>query len=113
MSEYKYYTVIDFPKSGDTYGKFKSKSPKRAAKKAFSKLAKLTKIENGNGKFIVFTIMNIHTQKRYKYIGTRVKLVKPKEIIISGKKIIYKYDNVIGKYNKELNKINKVNKQSK
>jgi hypothetical protein len=110
MSEYKYYTVIDFPKSGDTYGKFKSKSPKRATKKAFSKLAKLTKIENGNGKFIVFTIMNIHTQKRYKYIGTRVKLVKPKEIIISGKKIIYKYDNVIGKYNKELNKINKVNK---
>jgi hypothetical protein len=112
MENKKYiYTLLNFPKEGTNYGLFKSTSPKRAAKKAFGKLAKSIGLTNANGSFIVFSIKNINTKKEYKYIGSRVKLVKPIEVILkNGKKIYYKYEHLVGKYNRELNKINNKNK---
>lgn len=105
------YTLLNFPKEGINYGLFKSNSPKRAAQKAFGKLAKSINLTNANGSFIVFIIKNIKTKKEYKYIGSRVKLVKPINIILkNGKKISYKYEHLVGKYNSELNKISNKNK---
>ena len=112
MENKKYtYTLLNFPKVGVNYGLFKSSSPKRAAQKAFGKLAKSIDLTNANGSFIVFSIKNINTEKEYKYIGSRVKLVNPIEVILkNGKKIIYKYEHLVGKYNSELNKIKNKNK---
>ena len=105
------YTLLNFPKAGTTYGLFKSNSPKRAAQKAFGKLAKSIDLTNANGSFIVFSIKNMYTHKEYKYIGSRVKLVNPIEVILkNGKKILYKYEHLVGKYNSELNKIANKNK---
>ena len=107
----KTYKLLNFPKQGTNYGLFKSNSPKRAAKKAFGKLAKSINLTNANGSFIVFSIINVETNKEYKYIGSRVKLIKPIEVVLkNGKKIVYKYEHLIGKYNSELNKISNKNK---
>ena len=99
------YTLLNFPNEGTNYGHFKSASPKRAAQKAFGKLAKSIELTNSNGSFIVFTMQNIKTKKEYKYIGSRVKLVEPSVVIKNGKKISFKFQHIIGKYNNELNKL--------
>jgi hypothetical protein len=106
-----YYTIVDFPKDNQNYGTYEGKYPKSAANKAFSKLLQFIKTTNNLqkddflGKFLVFVIKNINTNKEYKYIGNRIKLHNPIEKIINGRKIIYRYKNVIGKYNPELDKI--------
>jgi hypothetical protein len=99
------YTVVDFPKENETFGRFTGSSPKRAANKAFTRLAKISKLNNTNRQFIVFTILNLTNDKEYKYIGTRVKLVKPRTVNRGGKKIVYKYINTVGKYKEVLNNI--------
>ncbi len=98
------YTIVDFPKENKTYGEFSGASPKRAADKAFTKLYKLSKINNNSSDFLVFTIKNKRTNKEYKYIGKRIKLIKPIVVKRGGKEITYKYINTIGKYSSELNK---------
>ncbi len=97
------YTIVDFPKEDTTYGEFSGASPKRAADKAFTKLYKLSKINNNSSDFLVFTIKNKRTNKEYKYIGKRIKLIKPIVVSRGGKEITYKYINTIGKYRSELN----------
>ncbi len=104
------FTIIDFPKDNQTYGKFKSKIPKVAANMAFDELLKHIKIDKKTddafyGKFIVFMIKCLKTNKLYKYIGTVVKLKNPVKKMIDGKYITYEYKSVIGKYNKELDKL--------
>ncbi len=99
------YTVVDFPEERKNFGRFKGSSPKRAAMKAFTRLAKISKLNNTDRQFIVFTILNLTNDKEYKYIGTRVKLVKPRTVNRGGKKIVYKYINTVGKYKEVLNKI--------
>jgi hypothetical protein len=100
------YTIVNYPRNNETYGEFIGSSPKRAAHKAFSKLAKLSNLNNKSEDFLVFSIINKRTNKVYKYIGKRIKLSEPREVIRNGKKIIYKYVNTVGKYKKELNLIN-------
>ena len=103
-----YYTIVDFPNDGEYYGEYEGKYPKIAANKAFTKLLKFTNnLEEDDflGKFIVFVIKNINTNKEYKYIGNRIKLQNPIHKVINGKTIIFKYKNVIGNYNSELDKI--------
>ena len=99
------YTVLDFPNEKETFGRFKGNSPKRAAMKAFTRLAKISKLNNTDRQFIVFSILNLNNEKEYKYIGTRVKLIKPRVVNRGGKKIVYKYVNTVGKYKEVLNKI--------
>ena len=57
------------------------------------------------GKFIVFVIKDISTNKEYKYIGNRIKLQNPITINKNGKEITYRYKNIIGKYKPELDLI--------
>ena len=103
----KYYTIVDFPKTNQTYGKFSGTIPKKAASKAFSVLSKYMKQNNDDlfGKFIVFVIKDIETNKEYKYIGNRIKLHNPVVVNKNGKEITYNFKNVIGVYNPELDKI--------
>jgi ABC-type enterochelin transport system ATPase subunit len=101
-----YYTIVDFPKENQTYGKFSGTCPKNAASKAYSVLFKhLKDKENLFGKFIVFVIRDINNNKEYKYIGNRIKLENPVVVSKNGKEIIYNYKNVIGIYNPDLEKI--------
>jgi len=95
------YTIVDFPVKNKTYGNYSGNKPKQAAEKAFIDL--LNHVGEGfkndsEGKFIVFTIRDINnTIVEYKYIGTVVKLNKPKGN--------YMYKNVITKYNCKLDKL--------
>lgn len=105
-----YYTIVDFPDTNMNFGKYKGKSPKIAANKAFSTLINFIILDENNendtfGKFIVFVIKDIDTNKEYKYIGNRIKLQNPITVNKNGKEITYKYKNIIGKYKKELDLI--------
>lgn len=96
----KVFTVVDFPKKGKNYGRYYSDSPKAAAKKAFSKLSRKINLKNSNQRnLLVFTIKNLDSGKKFKYIGTRVELFEPITIKRANKVITYKYKNIIAKYN--------------
>ncbi len=99
------YVVVDFPEVGKTFGGFMGSSPKQAANKAFTKLAKMSQLNNSKRQLLVFVMRNLDTGKEYKYIGSRVKLANPKKVSIAGKEVIYRYKNIVGKYRPELNKI--------
>ena len=72
-------------------GRYKSKNPISAAKKAASKLFK-----KGSAKTeITFTIRETtagSAKKTYKYLATRTKKVKPVKVVIKGVEIVYEYD---------------------
>jgi hypothetical protein len=107
MNNNKNYCIVDFPEDDQIYGNFTGSIPKKAANKAFSFLLKFLNEDINNdlsGKFIVFTIKNIESNKTYKYIGTRIQLKNP---IFSkdNRNIKYLYKNVIGKYKPELDLI--------
>lgn len=99
------YVIVDYPEEGKTFGKFMGSSPKQAAMKAFTKLAKVSQLNDAKRQLLVFVMRNQTTGKEYKYIGSRVKLAKPKKVSIGGKEVIYRYKNIVGKYRDELNKI--------
>jgi hypothetical protein len=108
----KRFTILDFPEDNKTFGLFKSNIPKKAGNEAFLSLLNHIDFNKKNnydsffGKFIVFVIKDIDTNKMYKYIGTVVKLNKPVNYTLNnGKEIKYYYKTVIGKYKKELDKI--------
>ncbi len=95
----KAYRIVDFPNPGDKFGRYQGKEPAKAAKKAFTKLARLSKLNNSNQKFIVFVIEEIGGEKKqHKYMGQRVKLDKPKVVKIGDKEITYKYQNIVNVY---------------
>jgi len=108
-NNYSYYTIVDFPDINRNFGKYKGRSPKIAANKAFSTLIHFVILDNNEndsfGKFIVFIIKDISTNKEYKYIGNRIKLQNPITINKNGKEITYRYKNIIGKYKPELDLI--------
>lgn len=101
----RYFTVIDYPKTGEVFGMFRASTPKQAANRAFTKLGKIFDVKNENNKWLVFNLQEISIKngkvikgKMYKYIGTRVQLVKPIIRNINGKMIQYKYKNIVGSY---------------
>ena len=106
MSYNNIYSIVDFPNDKELYGNFEGNNPKSAANKAFSYLIKfIDKNYDNQGKFLVFVIRNMSTNKEYKYIGNRIKLENPVVVSKNGKEIIYNYKNVIGIYNPDLEKI--------
>ncbi len=97
------YELVDFPKQGDSYGVYKGSTPKQAAKKAFSKLARLSHLNNSNQKFIVFVIREKVSNKNgvkreFKYMGQRVKLERNIEIKRGNKTVTIKYKNIVNKF---------------
>ena len=64
------FTIVDFPEDNQTYGRFSSIVPKKAANKAFSAITKAIMTNENNddyfiGKFIVFVIRDIRNNKEY------------------------------------------------
>lgn len=104
----KKYVIVDFAndENGLAPKIFNENAPKKAANKAFSYLLQFMDIDKDNddfllGKFLVFVIKNIETNKEYKYIGNRIKLANPIKI----NNVKYEYKNIIGKYNPVLDLI--------
>lgn len=96
------YSIVDFPKDGKLFGKYKSSTSKKAAEKALSDLSVIVKDEidfnkNNSGKFIVFVLINNETKEEIKYLGTRIRL--------DDRLKKYKYKNVVGIYKDELDLI--------
>lgn len=96
----RHFTIVDFPKQGDTHGNYSGVTPRRAASKAFTQLAKLYNFKNSTNdyKYISFTIRERarnNVNKEYTFYGTRVKLFKPTVVNHNGKKIKYYYKNII------------------
>jgi len=98
----RYFTVVDFPKKDNTFGRYKGVRPCDAASKAFSQLARIVNLKNSNKKnHMVFTIKEISqggSGKCYTYIGTRVELDQPIMKNIGGKNVYFKHKNIISKY---------------
>ena len=96
------FTILDFPKKGQEYGRYLSTSPSNAASKAFTQLSRIINLKNSNVKnHVIFTIRETtqgSPEKTYTYIGTRVELEQPIIQNISGKQITYRFKNIISKY---------------
>lgn len=110
----RFFTVVDFPKKGNTFGLFKSQYPKQAGNRAFTKLSRMIDLKNNSNKWLVFNIQEIFMNKKtnkiekgkiYKYLGTRVELVKPIIRNINGHEITYKYKNILASYKKYFDSI--------
>lgn len=96
----RHFTIVDFPNQGESYGNYFGSTPRRAASKAFTKLAKLYNFKNSTNdyKYISFTIKEKtpnSSNKEYTFYGTRVKLFKPTIVNHNGKTIKYYYKNII------------------
>ena len=105
MSTHKKYKIFDYPQQGMVYGEFKGKYPGQAAKKIFTKLAYEQNFTNSNNKkAIVFSIMNMKDKKELRYVGTRIKLMKPVNLTLrSGKTISFRYKNIVTRYKEYYN----------
>lgn len=96
----RYFTIVDFPQEGRSHGSYSGSTPRRAASKAFTQLAKLYNFKNSTNdyKYISFTIRETtrnSANKEYTFYGTRVKLFKPTIVNHNGKTIKYYYKNII------------------
>lgn len=96
----RYFTIVDFPQEGKSHGSYSGSTPRRAASKAFTQLAKLYNFKNSTNdyKYINFTIRETtrnSANKEYTFYGTRVKLFKPTVVNHNGKRIKYYYKNII------------------
>ena len=85
--------TIEKSETGFTGGRYNSKTPGGAAKKAATRLFRST-----NKKVLTFTIRQTtqgSDKKLYKYEAKRIKLTKPVIITIKGKEIKYEYKTVV------------------
>jgi hypothetical protein len=93
------YHIVDFPEIGKNFGNFTSNIPSRAASKGLTQMLKKVPVNNpDNNKFIIFTIENKDTGKRYKYIGIQVKLQNPINVRENNNTSGYKYRNIVSNY---------------
>lgn len=107
------FELVDYPSMGDVYGNYSGSSPGQAAKKIFNYLAKKTSFnvtgnkQNSNTKnAIIFSLREkgVSSSKKYEYLGTRTKLIKPTVITYpTGKKVEFKYKTIVTKHKKTLN----------
>lgn len=101
------YTIIDYPINNKTTGMYKGKRPIQAAKKALSRITRDLDHHNNKGnnnKLLVFEMKCLDNGKQFKFIGTRVKLNKPKTINIGGKMVTYKFKNLVSHFDDYIKK---------
>ena len=97
----KRYTIIDYPSDNKTTGLYKGKRPIQAAKKALSRLTRDLDHHNNKGnhnKLLVFEMKCLDDDNIFKFIGTRIKLNKPKKVNLGGKTITYNFKNLVSYY---------------
>ena len=102
----KRYTIVDYPKTNKNTGIYTGKNPKQAAKKALSRLSRDNDINNNkqkDTKLIVFELKCLDNNKIYKFIGTRVRLNKPRIINRGGKEVKFNFTNLVSYYDDYVN----------
>lgn len=96
LSEVNYYKITDHNKN-NYYEKYAWKIS-LVATKAFMNITKRNDIKYDTE--INFTIKRVKPYKKFNYVGKKVKLNQPQEVVTpNGKKIIYKYSNSIKRVN--------------
>jgi hypothetical protein len=107
MTEKNNYTLLNFPKEGEKYGKYTGKSPGIVANKIFNKLMKYYNfMDNIDGKkYLVFEFQNMMTGKIYEYIGTPIILQNPISVNIHNQNISVNHRSIVVKYDKIMKEI--------
>lgn len=99
----RYFKVVT--EGGDPHGRFSGAKPKQAANKALTSLLKSKektgKSTNGEIKFSIVECTRGSKHKTYNYVGERVELENPMEVVIGSgadkKTIKYKFNNKVMK----------------
>lgn len=73
------YSVNNYPKPNNTYGKFVCKTPLCAAKKGFNLLHDKFDLRNSEDekKYLQFSIINNGTKEIHKFLGVKIILKEP------------------------------------
>ena len=110
----RYFKVVDT--EGITHGRFSGRTPKQAANKAFTSLCKTTVGGGLNGEIKFSIVESTSGSKRWKYnyVGKRLKLNNPIQVVMGGVMVQYKFVNRVYKdSNAEKNKYHKKKKQGR
>ena len=89
------FQIMDYPSKNSNYGHYINASPGAAAHKVMNFLAKQYKINNSsNHNQLKFYLVDISRNGKYKnkvycYVGSRIKLNKPINVVIKGSNIKY------------------------
>ena len=104
----KVYKIMGYPNMDKNYGNFTGSWPAQAAHKALTVLARKINLKNSDDmNQIKFWIVEQKTGKKYCYIGSRIKLVRPNIIINkNGKKVKFWHKTTLRKCEFKSNKNN-------
>lgn len=104
----KVYKIMGYPYVNENYGNFTGSWPAQAAHKALTVLARKINLKNSDDmNQIKFWIIETKTGKKYCYIGSRIKLVRPNIIINkNGKKVKFWHKTTLRKCEFKGNKNN-------
>ena len=102
----KVYKIMGYPHVNKNYGNFTGSWPAQAAHKALTVLARKINLKNSDDmNQIKFWIIEKKTGKKYCYIGSRIKLVRPNIIINkNGKKVKFWHKTTLRKCEFKSNK---------
>lgn len=95
------FKIMDYPSKNKNYGKYISSFPGGAAHKAINFLAKQFDTNNSSEhNQMKFYLIDISQHSKYKnkvycYVGSRVKLHKPINVMVKGKNIKYYYKTIV------------------
>jgi hypothetical protein len=111
----KIYKIMGYPESNSVYGNFTGSWPAQAAHKALTNLSRRVNLHNSNDlNQIKFWIIDEETGKKYCYIGSRIKLMKPNIIVNKkGEKVKFWYKTTLRKCNFKMNNNKNKRKKSK
>lgn len=96
----RYFKVV--VDGSEAHGRFSGTKPKQAASKALSSILKERDNKEGKIKFSIIECTRGSKHKQYNYIGERIELDNPMEVVIGKgtekeKSITYKYNNRVMK----------------
>lgn len=111
----KNYKIMGYPEPNSVYGNFTGSWPAQAAHKALTNLSRKVNLHNSNDlNQIKFWIIDEETGKKYCYIGSRIKLMKPNIIINKkGEKVKFWYKTTLRKCNFKMNNNKKKKRNTK
>jgi hypothetical protein len=95
------FQIMDYPSKSHNYGHYTSSFPGGAAHKALNFLAKKYDTNNSSEHnqlkfYLIDTTSNgKYNNKVYCYVGSRVKLNTPINVMIKGKNVKYKYKTIV------------------
>lgn len=95
------FRIMDYPSKNHNYGHYNSSFPGGAAHKALNFLAKKYNTNNSSDhNQLKFYLIDSSTHSKYKdkvycYVGSRIRLNKPINVMIKGKNVKYHYKTIV------------------